>query len=335
MEIGFCPWCKEEERGFLWGTGDYHLVRCVGCGLVYKGASREESELSVNAALYDEELIARRGWGKGRLEQVARRRVRVLGECVPGGGRILEVGCGTGEFLAAAQRGGYEVAAVEMSRVLAEYVGGELGVDCFCGRLEEFEGGGGEYDAVAAFDVIEHVVDPAGLVGEMMKRLKPGGTLFLEMPNWRCWERALWGHRWNMVNIRDHVNFFTAESWFCEAEKLGLKTEWVRTYEVYWEGVFAGVFGVLNWNRIGKYDQEKKFGHITSPGGQELARHDLTPNVRDGAYKRRAFWGQQLPAGGAWLFQWLTYPVRWVQAVNGRGTELSVMAKKTMSIGKA
>ena len=132
------------------------------------------------------------------------------------------------------------------------------------------------------------------------------------------------------MNMRDHVNFFTAANWFHEAESLGLKTERVRTYEVYWEGVFAGVFGVLNWDRIGKFEQEQKFSQITPPGEQKQERQDLKPKVRDRDHKRRAFWGQQLPAGAAWLCQWITYPVRWVQAVNGMGTELSILARMTM-----
>ncbi|KPK76644.1 MAG: hypothetical protein AMJ79_05880, partial [Phycisphaerae bacterium SM23_30] len=203
VKLWICPLCRVEDRRFLWATREFNLVQCNRCGLVYKSSSREVSEAAVNKELYDEELIKRRGWGRRRLTMVARRRVGVLQQYLPKGRKILEIGCGTGEFAEAAKRTGYRIEGVETSKVLAEYVRREIGIECFNGKIEDLDRKRRDYDAIAAFDVIEHVAKAGGFVQEIIRRLKEGGFIFLEMPNWRCWERLVWGCKWNMLNMRD------------------------------------------------------------------------------------------------------------------------------------
>ena len=91
--------------------------------------------------------------------------MHTLQEYLGEGARILEIGCGTGEFCIQGQREGFKIEAVEMSESLADYVQSELGIDCFKGRIEEFDRQG-KYDAIVAFDVIEHLADPSFGIGQ-------------------------------------------------------------------------------------------------------------------------------------------------------------------------
>jgi 2-polyprenyl-3-methyl-5-hydroxy-6-metoxy-1,4-benzoquinol methylase len=100
------------------------------------------------------------------------------------GQRVLEVGVGAGHFLAAAASRGFSAAGVELNPVAAAHARGrgfavyeeELGVLSARGDVQPF-------DAVCAFQVLEHVVDPRGFIEAMLGLLQPGGHLCLSVPN--------------------------------------------------------------------------------------------------------------------------------------------------------
>ena len=72
----------------------------------------------------------------------------------------------------------------------------------------------GHFDVVHANEVIEHVEDPATLVQQILRVLRPGGGLILRTPNHASWSRWLVGGRWRHFGVRDlgHVGFFSPRS---------------------------------------------------------------------------------------------------------------------------
>ena len=145
------------------------------------------------------------------------------------------------------------------------------------------------------------------------------------MPNWQCWQRGIFGARWNMLNMRDHLSFFTEDTWRQTADKLGLDTLFVRTHEVYWEGVFAAVFFGLNLFRIKKFTKLQKIASVCP--AKQLSDSAQAP-ANNSTTDWRAFWGQKLPAALALVSSPFTYPLQQVQSNRGRGTELSVLARR-------
>ncbi len=112
----------------------------------------------------------------------------------PPGARILEIGCGTGHNLEMLGRFG-SVDAIELddeSRALAER---RLGREIMSARLPELEGVPGDYDLVAALDVIEHIDDDHGAVAAIAGKLKGGGKFLMTVP----------AHPW-MWSAHDTVN---------------------------------------------------------------------------------------------------------------------------------
>jgi SAM-dependent methyltransferase len=97
--------------------------------------------------------------------------------------RVLDLGCDTGTFMAyLSSRVGAQTVGVDVSRA-AVTEGQAQGRDVRLGTLEAQRFPNGSFDALTAFDVVEHVADPRGLLVEAARILKPGAPFVAEVPH--------------------------------------------------------------------------------------------------------------------------------------------------------
>lgn len=108
-----------------------------------------------------------------------------------GGGRLLDVGCGCGEFLRIAERYGWEAYGVEVSEGACRYGREELGLKIFLGRLREMGFPDNYFDLVTLWNVLDVMVDPLGELREIRRVLRSRGCLFLRLPNFLFQKRVL------------------------------------------------------------------------------------------------------------------------------------------------
>ncbi len=159
-------------------AGDTTVVRCA-CGLVFvtPEPSRERLRQAYTEEYYspwEGQAQARSRIWRGRLDSIAGR--------VTPPGKLLDVGCGTGDFLDLARQQGWEVTGTEYSEYAAAR-GQARGLRIAQGEVWEARFGGDTFDLVTCWHVIEHVTDPRQVVREMYRVLRPGGWLFLATPN--------------------------------------------------------------------------------------------------------------------------------------------------------
>ena len=98
-------------------------------------------------------------------------------------GRILDVGCGKGEFLNIAKKKGWEAYGLEPSANFAEFALRRYGLDVKCASLEKAQYPDDFFDAVVLNMVLEHVDNPRMFISEINRVLKKNGLLFIEVPN--------------------------------------------------------------------------------------------------------------------------------------------------------
>ena len=123
--------------------------------------------------------------------------------------RMLDIGCATGEFAAAARRSGWEAWGVEPSPAAAD--AREKGVKAVA-SVDDSDLADGSFELVTAFDVIEHVRQPGDLVRRLRRLVAPEGHLVIETANWGSVGRRLKGGRWAQVRPPEHINFYDARS---------------------------------------------------------------------------------------------------------------------------
>jgi 2-polyprenyl-3-methyl-5-hydroxy-6-metoxy-1,4-benzoquinol methylase len=118
-----------------------------------------------------------------RRVRIYRRALQVLAQYLPHKGRLLDVGCAKGVFLDVARRQKWQVVGLEISEWASQYARKELGLDVWAGTLEDAPWPDASFDAITAFDLIEHLVDPEGAIARARRLLREDGMLLIETPN--------------------------------------------------------------------------------------------------------------------------------------------------------
>ncbi len=99
------------------------------------------------------------------------------------GARLLDIGCGYGFFLKKMAQVGWHVEGIEVSKPGRDYARQELGLRIHAKLLEAMAFPSEHFDAVTLFYVIEHVHDPALVLNEVYRILKPNGMLLVRWPH--------------------------------------------------------------------------------------------------------------------------------------------------------
>jgi SAM-dependent methyltransferase len=151
---------------------------------------------------------------------------------------MLELGCGRGDLLAGAAAVGWKVHGVEMT---ATFVDPACPAEIEIGRLESAALLGRTYDFVLLAAILEHVYDPMSCLRQVYGALKPGGVLFIDVPNecslWTKFANAyqrLRGRRW-AVNLSPtfapfHVVGFCPRSLSAALKTVGLEVLKLQTH---------------------------------------------------------------------------------------------------------
>jgi SAM-dependent methyltransferase len=109
---------------------------------------------------------------------------------VPRSGEILDIGCGTGNFLAAAREAGYGVTGIELDRNAAQFAKERLTLQrVFPLTISEFvkQHPAQRFDIITFFEVLEHQAAPVEFLRKIRACVRPGGAIALSVPNRDRW----------------------------------------------------------------------------------------------------------------------------------------------------
>lgn len=225
-----CPACGSTRGRALCTREGYDIAACGDCASAFVAADPASIDF---AALYGEAYY--RGGSDAVFadyvgQEAARRRqarrrlwlLRHLPPAWPARGRLLDIGCAAGFFLAEAQAH-YEVQGVELSAWSSAYARDRLGLRVFTGTLVQAALPAAHFDIVTLWDVIEHVPDPVPLLTEAARVLKPGGRLVLTTGDWGSAYARARGAAWHLLTPPWHLSFFSRQGLARAAARAGLR----------------------------------------------------------------------------------------------------------------
>jgi 2-polyprenyl-3-methyl-5-hydroxy-6-metoxy-1,4-benzoquinol methylase len=172
--------------------GQTTLVRCP-CGLVFDDPLPTPEQIAAleDEAFYgglrDETAEMFTAYYRNYPDDPVVRGFRATIErlrAMTGGGRLIDVGIGTGLLLHLAEQGGFRALGVEISPGAAERARAEFGVEVRVADFEQLELDE-PADAITMADVLEHTHDPRRFLTRAARLLRPGGALFVAVPNHR------------------------------------------------------------------------------------------------------------------------------------------------------
>ncbi len=274
LQTQVCDLCGATDTEFILTTArlDGPLIRCRGCGLFYVilpdrpaviekqhneqsngkdngivGSGQAAAEMVRLSERARELALVEPAVEQGEQpwrELMARERLKDMQRFV-GKGRLLEIGCSTGEMLTAAQSL-FTVSGVDADHA-SSHVATSRGVNCFNGTLAEANFPDGYFDVAALYHVIEHFPSPRAELSELYRTIKPGGWLVVETPDIASLSFRLLGARWRQF-IPDHIFFFTPQTIRRIIEESGFEIRELRH-------VGKTMSARLFISRIGRYHQ--------------------------------------------------------------------------------
>lgn len=184
-----CPVCDSPDKSLFFTKDWFTFSKCNQCSMVYLNP-----RLTVQAtydfynspwnAIYNEQKFDIVSQHTELDDEINRTNLDlILGARQGARGELLEIGFASGVFLRAAKAAGFNVHGLELNEPNYQKVRAELGstihnVDLFRANLPA-----DHFDVIYMRDVFEHVPEPKRMLRELQRIMKPGGLVYIEVPN--------------------------------------------------------------------------------------------------------------------------------------------------------
>lgn len=209
-----CPVCGGADSMFLLADGGSSVHRCGRCAFMFVLPRPTASELKT---LYSDEYFTGDDMAAATLQfraPVFQQCLATLQRTLPCRGRLLDVGCWTGDFVEAACRAGWSACGIELSARATHFAASKRHLDVRCCTLSTAPFPAASLDAITLLDVLEHVLDPIAELESARSLLKPHGVLVVRVPNTAFHLAKTRVCRWLRVpdaglQTRYHLNHFT------------------------------------------------------------------------------------------------------------------------------
>jgi len=276
------------------------LLQCPECGLVVDPAVWEQdANEAMEKEWFGEEYDPQESpWVRLFEQWTNKRTFNRIASFSLSGCRLLEIGVGSGSFMDFARSRGFEVMGCDLSAPICRHVERKFHIPVHHGQVGTLPDEHA-FDVVVMNHVLEHVSDPVGLLREVRRRMNRGGVLHVAVPNLDSWESWLRG--WTGFEPY-HLVYFRPGTLKNTAERAGFLVSKVSTHES-----FSGWFLALLRTFLGT--------HRLEASCRTSMRKKRSASLAEHAYRMA-----MILSGG------VTWPLRKLQAVLGRGDEAILIA---------
>lgn len=238
QEYRHCPVCKGtgiqqvfKAKDFTVSGEVFSVWHCDQCS--HRFTNPVPDEASIGPYYQSEEYISHSNTSKGFInsiyQKVRKRTLRSKKKLLhkvsgKSNGRLLDIGCGTGEFLNTVKESGWSVLGVEPDPGAREMGRSNYGLEILeADKFFDIEEG--QFDAVTMWHVLEHVHRLDEYMEKIHRLLKPGGTLIIAVPNYTSHDAKKYKEYWAAYDVPRHLYHFSPESmtWLMKRFKFGMQ----------------------------------------------------------------------------------------------------------------
>ena len=227
-----CPVCKHSQFTNYLICDDHSvsgesfaLVKCDKCSLVFTNPRPEQSSLP--DYYQSDQYISHTDKGNSLINFIYKlvrkytitRKIKLIDKLNRGRGSLLDYGCGTGDFIKAANKKGWHAYGYEPDKD-AKNIASAKNPDKI---LDKIENHNGPFDIITAWHVIEHVSELNKTIKNLKKILAPDGHLIIALPNHKSYDAAYYKEFWAGYDVPRHLYHFDQESIKSFASKFKLR----------------------------------------------------------------------------------------------------------------
>lgn len=213
-----CIICHGKAINFDFPFGKFQIEKCADCGMKRMHPQPTDSELGeIYNANYFLGVNDTRDHSHASMlkSNTADQYLNLLESYVqaPLTGRLLEIGCGHGDFLARAAARGLTVTGVEYSAHAVEIASKKAGnsVRVICGEIAQLAGSGEKFDYIVFADVLEHVRDPRAFLRHVRSLLSDNGVAVAIVPSLDSFSAKLMRNKWVEFKL-EHLWYFSKKT---------------------------------------------------------------------------------------------------------------------------
>lgn len=201
-----CIYCTSTQHSFCYATHDtrqvpYNLHRCNDCGTYFLCPYPTDEDLAwaYSDAYYGNQTNKFDNDTERVVDIFRQYRAAWVAKRVAKNAKILDIGCGNGRFLHfLVQKGNFEGHGIELPGKSADRAAQLDNINLHVGALQPDTFAPQSFDAVTLVHVYEHLPNPRQTLETLQKIVKPGGKLFIYLPNIDSfqsrWFKGLWLH---------------------------------------------------------------------------------------------------------------------------------------------
>lgn len=251
--------------------GDCHVVLCTACAT---GRTEPVPSDSARVITPDVQREIMNAMQRALLRRFMRQRVARVRPLLPSDRRprVADVGGGACAFANALAATGCDVSVFEPNAANASFADTGAGVRFIAAPFDEraVSASGiadGSLDAVTMWHALEHVPDPVATLALARRLLRPGGVLYVSVPNLDSLQADVAGTLWCYADIPRHLTHFSPEGLALRMQQAGFAAVtpywWNAEYEIF--GWYQTVLNLLTGSHNYFYNRAKK-GRLAEAG---------------------------------------------------------------------
>lgn len=218
-----CPWCESEKTQIhLWvkdlflTNEAFEIHECLKCGLLFTEPRPKPEEIGkyYQSEEYYSHQENKKGFVPRIYEAVKSVNLKKKYKMATKGlkpGKMLEIGCGAGDFLHTMEKHGWTCTGIEPSESAKEIATKKVKATLLnpqeIGQLENES-----FDLITMWHVLEHVDNLKEEIQQLQRLLKKGGRLILALPNFKSADAQYYKEYWAAYDVPRHLNHFCRES---------------------------------------------------------------------------------------------------------------------------